>query len=301
MSRMRSESAARTPGGSSPSHSSSSSSNVCVPASVCSIGSTPQGYAHGRRQEQGLAAAPAARGARHARPGAYPQREMAEPRAREIPYTIRRSSRARRVRVNVHAHTRRRGRAAGPRARARRRGRRQRAAPVDRAPAGRRRSGCSSGSPRAREPCRTWVRRCELVPQPGRPRVHRDGARLLVPAGDPRPALERFYRRAARAEIAPRLDRATALAGISYSAPGHPRPAHALGVVLGERAHELQLASAAGARARARIRRLARGLPPGDPRPLTALLGAAGAALAGLPRGPRVAAAATARRSCCSG
>ena len=30
---------------------------------------------------------------------------MAEPCAREIPYTIRRSTRARRVRVNVHAHT----------------------------------------------------------------------------------------------------------------------------------------------------------------------------------------------------
>ena len=58
----------------------------------------------------------------------------------------------------------------------------------------------------------------ELIAQPGRERVHRDGARLLVPAGDPRPALERFYRRAARAEIAPRLDRATELAGSSYSA-----------------------------------------------------------------------------------
>ena len=33
-----------------------------------------------------------------------------------------------------------------------------------------------------------------------------------------RPALERFYRRAARDEIAPRLDRATELAGTSYSA-----------------------------------------------------------------------------------
>ncbi len=31
------------------------------------------------------------------------------------------------------------------------------------------------------------------------------------------PALERWYRRAARAEIAPRLDRACALAGTSYS------------------------------------------------------------------------------------
>jgi predicted metal-dependent hydrolase len=58
----------------------------------------------------------------------------------------------------------------------------------------------------------------ELVPEPGRTRVHRRGERLLVPAGDHRPALERYYRRAARAEIAPRLDRASALAGSSYSA-----------------------------------------------------------------------------------
>jgi len=57
----------------------------------------------------------------------------------------------------------------------------------------------------------------ELVAQPGRTRAHRKGERLLVPAGDARPAIERFYRRAARAEIAPRLDRATALAGSAYA------------------------------------------------------------------------------------
>ena len=56
-----------------------------------------------------------------------------------------------------------------------------------------------------------------LVPQAGRTRVHRRGDELLVPAGDARPALERFYRRAARAEIEPRLDRASALAGRLYS------------------------------------------------------------------------------------
>jgi predicted metal-dependent hydrolase len=55
-----------------------------------------------------------------------------------------------------------------------------------------------------------------LVAQPGRTRVHRRGDKLLVPAGEPRPALERWYRRAARAEIEPRLDRACALAGSSY-------------------------------------------------------------------------------------
>jgi predicted metal-dependent hydrolase len=56
----------------------------------------------------------------------------------------------------------------------------------------------------------------QLVPERGRTRVHRKGERLLVPAGDARAALERFYRRAARVEIEPRLDRATALAGSSY-------------------------------------------------------------------------------------
>ena len=55
------------------------------------------------------------------------------------------------------------------------------------------------------------------MPEQGRTRVHRRGRSLLVPAGDARPAIERFYRRAARAEIAPRLDRATELIGRSYS------------------------------------------------------------------------------------
>ena len=40
------------------------------------------------------------------------------------------------------------------------------------------------------------------MPQPGRTRVHRRGDVLLVPADDPVPALERYYRRAARDEIA---------------------------------------------------------------------------------------------------
>lgn len=53
--------------------------------------------------------------------------------------------------------------------------------------------------------------------EPGRTRVHRRGDQLLVPAGDPRPALERWYRRAARAEIAPRLDAATTALGTPSS------------------------------------------------------------------------------------
>jgi predicted metal-dependent hydrolase len=57
-----------------------------------------------------------------------------------------------------------------------------------------------------------------LVPQRGRTRVHRRDLELLVPDGDERrPALERWYRRAARCEIAPRLDRACELTATSYS------------------------------------------------------------------------------------
>jgi predicted metal-dependent hydrolase len=57
-----------------------------------------------------------------------------------------------------------------------------------------------------------------LISEPGRIRVTRRGEELLVPAGDGvRPALERWYRRSARDEIASRLDRACALAGTSYS------------------------------------------------------------------------------------
>ncbi len=58
-----------------------------------------------------------------------------------------------------------------------------------------------------------------LVPEPGRTRVRRRGAgELAVPAGIERvPALERWYRRAARLEVAPRLDRACARTGMAYT------------------------------------------------------------------------------------
>src|SRR3954453_18022910 len=55
-----------------------------------------------------------------------------------------------------------------------------------------------------------------LVPEPGRSRVARRGDSLLVPGGDPRAALERWYRRQARAEVAVRLDAACARWGSSY-------------------------------------------------------------------------------------
>lgn len=58
----------------------------------------------------------------------------------------------------------------------------------------------------------------ELVPEAGRSRVLRRGGRLLVPDGrDRTAALERWYRRAARVEIAARLDRACAATGEAYS------------------------------------------------------------------------------------
>jgi predicted metal-dependent hydrolase len=56
-----------------------------------------------------------------------------------------------------------------------------------------------------------------LSPQPGRARVHRRGDELLVPVGDPRGAVERWYRRQAHREIAPRLDAACAELGRPYT------------------------------------------------------------------------------------
>jgi predicted metal-dependent hydrolase len=141
---------------------------------------------------------------------------MAEKRpSAGIPYTVRRSTRARRVRVNVHAHSgvevvlpqRAPERAA--------------AAAVSELRPWIERRLLEAREVHARIAARAGTvpylgRSLELVPQAGRTRAHRRGERLLVPAGDARPALERFYRRAARAEIAPRLDRATALAGTDY-------------------------------------------------------------------------------------
>jgi predicted metal-dependent hydrolase len=153
-----------------------------------------------------------------ARPSAYPGRTMARTGPRpEIPYTVRRSTRARHVRVNVHAHTgvevvlpeRAPERAAAAAVRElrpwieRRLGEAEQTLALIAARAG--------TVPYLGRPLR-------LVAQPGRTRVHRRGDSLLVPAGDPRSSLERFYRRRARAEIGERLDHATALAGTSYSA-----------------------------------------------------------------------------------
>ncbi len=134
--------------------------------------------------------------------------------AREIPYTVRRSTRARRVRVNVHAHTRRGGRAAGARARARGRGRGQRAAPLDRAPPGEAREVLARVAARAGTVPYLGAT-LELVPQAGRTRVHRargspararrrraSGARALLPprARAPRSPRDWTARRRARGQ-----------------------------------------------------------------------------------------------------
>jgi len=134
----------------------------------------------------------------------------------EIAYRVRRSERARRVRVTVDAHG---VEVVLPRRAAEREAR---AAVRELEPWIRRRV-------REQEAAREAVAaRGDAVPylgqlldvrsEPGRSRVHRRGSELLVPAGAARePALERWYRRAARQEIAPRLERACTLAGSSYS------------------------------------------------------------------------------------
>jgi len=133
----------------------------------------------------------------------------------DIPYTIRRSARARRVRVNVHAHS---GVEVVLPARAPERA--AAAAVVELRPWIERRLSEARGVLAQLAERGATVpylgSTLDLQPQPGRRRVHRAGSRLLVPAEDARPALERWYRRRARLEIAPRLDRAAALAGTPY-------------------------------------------------------------------------------------
>jgi predicted metal-dependent hydrolase len=135
----------------------------------------------------------------------------------EPPYRIRRSSRARRVRVSVDGagmvevvlpqraperHATEAVRELAPWIERRRRAVARAAAEVARVP---------GTVPYLGEAL-------TLVAEPGRTRVHRRGDTLLVPAGDPRAALERWYRRQARAEIGARLDVAVARHGARYSA-----------------------------------------------------------------------------------
>ena len=190
-----------------------------------------------------------------------------------MPYRIRRSDRARRIRVSVdgngevevvlprrsperHAEEAVRELRAVDRAPPAR-GRRARRSEVGRAPGhralpGRDADARARARAHARAPAR---RRCCSSPPATR------GA-----------ALERWYRRQARAEVAPRLDAATARAGTRVHGPDDPRPAHALGVVLVHGRDVVQLAAAARAAGDPRLRRRARGLPPRGDGPLAALL-----------------------------
>jgi predicted metal-dependent hydrolase len=134
----------------------------------------------------------------------------------EVGYTVRRSSRARRVRVSVE----RDGAVLvtlPPRApvRAAAEAVRELAPWIER-----RRHALTLAATELERPAGTLPylgRDLRLRAEPGRERVHRRGDVLLVPAGEHRAALERWYRRAARAEIAPRLDAAVARAGTAYS------------------------------------------------------------------------------------
>ncbi len=138
--------------------------------------------------------------------------------ADDLPYRIRRSDRASRVRVSVDA-----------------RGNVEVVLPR-RSPAG--------AAPAAVAELRPWIERrlreacavraalaargptlpylgtpLQLRPEPARTRVHRAGDVLLVPGDAERApaAIERWYRRAAAKEIAPRLDAAAQALGTTYT------------------------------------------------------------------------------------
>jgi predicted metal-dependent hydrolase len=134
----------------------------------------------------------------------------------DIEYTVRRSSRARRVRVNVRAHTevevvlpsRAPERAAAAAVR-------ELAPWIERRLSEGRRALAHLAARAGTVPYLGAP--LVLVPEAGRTRAHRRGESLLVPEGDHRPAVERLYRRLARREIATRLDAAVAQIGASYS------------------------------------------------------------------------------------
>ncbi|MEA2246892.1 MAG: hypothetical protein QOH46_1421 [Solirubrobacteraceae bacterium] len=137
--------------------------------------------------------------------------------ADDLAYTVRRSPRARRVRVRVDPH-------AGvevvlpPRAA----GREAAAAVAELRPWIERRLAEAAAararlaSPPGTVPYLGAV--LEIRPERGRTRVHRRGEELVVPAGETAgPAIERWYRSRARAEIAPRLDLASVALGRPYT------------------------------------------------------------------------------------
>ena len=134
----------------------------------------------------------------------------------DLDYTIRRSSRARRVRVAVDAN-------AGVQVTLPARAREREAAVavaelrpwIERRIADVRAARERLAVPTGQVPYLGI--HLALTPEPGRQRAHRRGDLLLVPGEDARPAIERWYRRAAREEIAPRLDDAVAAVGRTYT------------------------------------------------------------------------------------
>lgn len=138
------------------------------------------------------------------------------PAPAEVDYRIRRSARARRVRVVVHPD------ATVEVVLPARAGEAEAAAAVAQTTPWIRRRQADAGAlvlrtapPPGTVPYLGTLLR--LRAQDGRTRVHRERDALLVPAGDPRPALERWYRRRAQAEITPRLDRAAAALARTYT------------------------------------------------------------------------------------
>lgn len=135
-----------------------------------------------------------------------------------IPYSVRRSDRARRIRVNVDAV---RGvELVLPR---RATDREAQAAIRELSPWIERRwreVGRTRAALAARGDTVPYLGRAlALAFEPGRIRVHRRGDTLLVPDGaETKPALERWYRRCARDEVSERLGRACDVAGVRYTA-----------------------------------------------------------------------------------
>lgn len=138
------------------------------------------------------------------------------PTAAPIPYRIRRSARARRVRVVVHpdasvevvlpARARERDAADAMR---------QLTPWVTRRLHEVRAQAARTAPPAGTVPYLGTL--LTLMPEPGRRQAHAQGLRLLVPEVDPAPAVERWYRRQAREEIAARLDVAVAALGRAYT------------------------------------------------------------------------------------
>jgi predicted metal-dependent hydrolase len=141
---------------------------------------------------------------------------VSAPLRSSIPYTVRRSPRAKRVRVTVHPD--RSVEVVLPRRSAEREATRavEELRPwIERRLHALERAADEVGRPAGTVPYLGGDLR--LVAQAGRTRVHRRGDDLLIPAADPLPALERWYRTQARREIGPRLDAAVARAGTRYT------------------------------------------------------------------------------------